>query len=411
MLPINRKITKVNFNDRNTNPKYIVIHYVGAVSTAANNASYFYNTYRGASAHYFVDEKSIWQVVEDNDTAWAVGGNKYNNDGGSLYGVAKNSNTLNIEMCVIKKDGKWYYEPETLNNTADLVQAKMKQYGIPANRVIRHYDVTGKSCPASYTTDSAWKTLHAKLTGQSNVETEKPSSSISTSSGKLTSYSGYITVTYGGSDKLSYHNTPDFNASSVAGTVGKGTVLTVVGRIKVNGTYMYKTKAGWYITSATEYVKYTKDNPLKTASASSGSTTATSSYYPKYTGDSDSIVTGLNAVGVDSSYSNRKKIATANGISGYSGTASQNTKMLNLLKQGKLKKAGSTSSNNTTTSYYKKYTGSSNSISDALKSIGIDNSYENRKTIAKKNGISNYSGSASQNEKLLSLLKQGKLKK
>ena len=150
MLPINRKITKVNFNDRNTNPKYIVIHYVGAVSTAANNASYFYNTYRGASAHYFVDEKSIWQVVEDNDTAWSVGGNKYNNNGGSLYGVAKNSNTLNIEMCVKKKDGKWYYEPKTLDNTADLVRAKMKQYGIPASRVIRHYDVTGKTCPAKY---------------------------------------------------------------------------------------------------------------------------------------------------------------------------------------------------------------------------------------------------------------------
>ena len=114
---------------------------------------------------------------------------------------------------------------------------------------------------------------------------------------------------------------------------------------------------------------------------------------------------------MDSSYSNRKKIATANGISGYSGTASQNTKMLNLLKQGKLKKVGSTSSSTTTTSYYKKYTGKSNSISDALNSIGVDNSYDNRKKIAKKNGISNYSGTASQNEKLLSLLKQGKLKK
>ena len=43
--------------------------------------------------------------------------------------------------------------------------------------------------------------------------------------------------------------------------------------------------------------------------------------------------------------------------------------------------------------------------------IGLDNSYDNRKKIAKKNGISNYSGTVSQNEKLLSLLKQAKLKK
>lgn len=62
------------------------------------------------------------------------------------------------------------------------------------------------------------------------------------------------------------------------------------------------------------------------------------SYYKKYTGSSVSIVDALKAIGVDSSMNNRKKIAKANGISNYSGTASQNTKLLNLLKQGKLKK-------------------------------------------------------------------------
>lgn len=62
------------------------------------------------------------------------------------------------------------------------------------------------------------------------------------------------------------------------------------------------------------------------------------SYYKKYTGSSVSIVDALKAIGVDSSMNNRKKIAKANGISNYSGTASQNTQLLNLLKQGKLKK-------------------------------------------------------------------------
>lgn len=62
------------------------------------------------------------------------------------------------------------------------------------------------------------------------------------------------------------------------------------------------------------------------------------SYYKKYTGSSVSLVDALKAVGVDSSMANRKKIAKANGISNYTGTASQNTKLLNLLKQGKLKK-------------------------------------------------------------------------
>ena len=65
----------------------------------------------------------------------------------------------------------------------------------------------------------------------------------------------------------------------------------------------------------------------------------------------------------------------------------------------------------TGTSYYKKYTGSSVSLVDALKSIGVDSSMTNRKKIAKANGISNYTGTSSQNTKLLNLLKQGKLKK
>ena len=59
-------------------------------------------------------------------------------------------------------------------------------------------------------------------------------------------------------------------------------------------------------------------------------------YYPQYTGNTNSIVDALKAVKVDSSYAHRKEIAGANGISGYSGTAEQNTKLLNLLKAGKL---------------------------------------------------------------------------
>lgn len=64
--------------------------------------------------------------------------------------------------------------------------------------------------------------------------------------------------------------------------------------------------------------------------------TETVVYYKKYTGKSGSLVDALKAVGVDSSFSNRKKIAKANGIKVYIGTASQNTKLLNLLKKGKL---------------------------------------------------------------------------
>lgn len=67
--------------------------------------------------------------------------------------------------------------------------------------------------------------------------------------------------------------------------------------------------------------------------------------------------------------------------------------------------------NTPTVNYYNRYAGNSVSIVDALKAIGVNNSFDNRAAIAKKNGINNYSGSASQNNTLLKLLKEGKLKK
>jgi len=62
--------------------------------------------------------------------------------------------------------------------------------------------------------------------------------------------------------------------------------------------------------------------------------------YPKYTGDSTSVVDALKVVGEpDTSVAHRKQIAMANGFEKYSGTKTQNEKMLSLLKAGKLNKA------------------------------------------------------------------------
>ena len=146
------------------------------------------------------------------------------------------------------------------------------------------------------------------------------------------------------------------------------------------------------------------------SSTTASSTTTSASYYKAFS--SSSITDGLKSIGVDSSMANRTKIASANGVSNYTGTASQNISLLNLAKAGKLKVAGSASSGGTTTasaSYYKAF--SSSSIVDGFKSIGVDSSMSTRKKIATANGISNYTGTASQNTTLLSLAKQGKLKK
>ena len=47
------------------------------------------------------------------------------------------------------------------------------------------------------------------------------------------------------------------------------------------------------------------------------------------------------------------------------------------------------------------------SIVDYLKSIGQDSSYSSRKNLASQYGISNYSGTASQNTNLLKALQSG----
>lgn len=59
-------------------------------------------------------------------------------------------------------------------------------------------------------------------------------------------------------------------------------------------------------------------------------------YYSKVSNNYKSIVDALKSIGVDSTYNNRKKIATKNNIKTYIGLPSQNVQMLNLLKQGKL---------------------------------------------------------------------------
>ena len=60
------------------------------------------------------------------------------------------------------------------------------------------------------------------------------------------------------------------------------------------------------------------------------------SYYPKPNYIGTSLVGALDAIGVDSSFDNREKIAKANGIIDYAGTADQNNKMLSLLMSGRL---------------------------------------------------------------------------
>lgn len=64
----------------------------------------------------------------------------------------------------------------------------------------------------------------------------------------------------------------------------------------------------------------------------------TSIYYPAYSGKKTTLIAALTSLGIVSTYAHRKQIADTNGITGYMGTAAQNTQMYNMLTAGLLKK-------------------------------------------------------------------------
>lgn len=160
-------------NKRSTSTiKYIVFHYTANDGdTDEANGNYFKTGGRNASAHYFVDDDSITQSVPDDYEAWSVGGNKYaNTKGGTLYGKATNANTLNIELCDTVKDGKYQASAKTQENAIILAREKMKQYNIPIDRVIRHYDVTGKLCPAYFVDETKWNEFKKRIVNEMQVK-------------------------------------------------------------------------------------------------------------------------------------------------------------------------------------------------------------------------------------------------
>lgn len=145
---------------RSSKIQYIVVHYTGNNGdTAKGNASYFAGTTTGTSAHYFVDETSIWQSVKDDDTAWHCG-----TTGTYYHKYCRNSNSIGVELCSRKdSSGNYYFKDDTVTNASVFIRMLMDKYNIPIENVVRHYDVTHKSCLPLDTTElltmDGWKNL------------------------------------------------------------------------------------------------------------------------------------------------------------------------------------------------------------------------------------------------------------
>ena len=146
--------------------KYIVVHYTGNDGdTDENNAKYFQNNIVQASAHYFVDDDSVTQTVPDDYVAWHCGAKTYK------HATCRNANSIGVEICDDVRNGVIYPSEKTIANALELVEHLMEKYSVPKENVIRHYDVTGKLCPAYWCgtaeKDAKWNTAFWGLLGTS----------------------------------------------------------------------------------------------------------------------------------------------------------------------------------------------------------------------------------------------------
>ena len=146
MVPMKTQLAhRSNYGGKRTAKiEWIVMHYTANDGDSdESNGRYFQQPLNPvASAHYFVDDDSITRSVPDDYVAYHCGAYRYK------HPSCRNANSLGIEMCDAKRDGKVMATEKTIQNAAELVYSLCKQYGIPYDHIIRHYDVTGKLCPA-----------------------------------------------------------------------------------------------------------------------------------------------------------------------------------------------------------------------------------------------------------------------
>lgn len=138
--------------------RYIIIHDTGNSSPGADAEAHFkylQNAIRYGSAHYYLDDKQIIQTIGDSLVAWSIGDRWGYSNNPNRIKDATNSNSISIELCINSNidKGKAY------KNLVELTKNLMTKFKVPAERVIRHFDATGKICPGSWSAEN-WSQWH-----------------------------------------------------------------------------------------------------------------------------------------------------------------------------------------------------------------------------------------------------------
>ncbi|WP_337531191.1 peptidoglycan recognition family protein [Zhenhengia sp.] len=150
--------------------KNIVIHWIGnAGTTAENNAKYFDGLKGGkknsagdyiyASSHYIIgNDGVVVRCVPENEVAY--------------HASKANSHSIGVEVCHPDWSGKPTQKAH--ESLVSLLVELCKKYNLePTRAIIRHYDVTGKTCPKYYVEDvGAFKKLKEEVKGKMKEDKE-----------------------------------------------------------------------------------------------------------------------------------------------------------------------------------------------------------------------------------------------
>ncbi len=152
--------------------QWIVIHNT-AGGTAYSNTSYFHNGAEGkyTCTHYVVDDKQIYQLLEDNWKGTHCGKpGRHWTDNPIDATPCDNSNSIGIEVA----DGDSVNHLQAIENVIELTRHLMKQYNIDVDHVIRHGDTQDKPCPATIMELGKWPYIKEQLTERNSGNVPLP---------------------------------------------------------------------------------------------------------------------------------------------------------------------------------------------------------------------------------------------
>ena len=152
-------------------PEYIVIHETANTRAGADAQAHwrYWNTNDNAqsSVHFVVDDHEVVQLAEFLPgkcwRCWHVGDNKGHSN-------ITNSNSIGIEICV-NSDGNF---EKARQNCIELVKWLMPQVKLGPEKVVRHYDASGKHCPANMLNrPELWKDFKKQISAEASEKATK----------------------------------------------------------------------------------------------------------------------------------------------------------------------------------------------------------------------------------------------